>query len=1106
MPFIELWGAAGNIDLDLPNRPLAYLLLLVYLALFVYLIYQNRHHFSNSPSGTTSRDWSIIAGLAVVALITSQLLPIRLSLNEQLSPLFTAVNPIAAFIPFVAVPILLVAAAYNPLAALIVGAAAGFGHALGQSHQLFDIFHFAFIAFLGAHALQQNYIGRLANGLRHPSITGAAVFAIAGLLMGVAAFFTADAGANYLTSIDFAISTATVNFVLVGFEGVVGGGIVWLIWRGLPHLRPSRHLVPSPRRLSIRRTLLSNFIRYAFVFIMLLAIFGYILATNVSTKLVINQMAIDANRALERDVPAFQTHLQALLQVDGVVESLLSVDSDEQEEMLDQLLRTPPAFFRTILLVMEDETVLSSDESSELQSQERTAVNKTFNDNNANITSIDIPQVDHILSFVAPIMDDNGEIKAVLVGRVPEISLKTMIGGVQDVVGEGIGFVVDENQRIIAHPDSTYLLQTWSPPPETRLRQLNPDVDIIETAVESRAYQSRREDSNARELVYHVTGANPAWTVVVTVPYEVVLEMALSIGWSIGLVMVVLAVMFAFNLNRIGREFAHPITELVEATKTIAAGGSLEHPIPTDRDDEIGQLGLSFTQMQRSLKQRLDELRLLLTVSHDVSASIDINYSMPVILQGTLRGTGAAGARAVLVNPSGGHPLTFGEGPASKMMASLDREVMFQLRDRNEMLLSSPNQISQALTLDRSEMPPVRAILALPLLSHDRFQGILWLGFRQPRNFTDDERNLVHTLAGQASVVVENARLYSNAEGGRRRLAAVLASTSDAVIVTDQTERILLVNPALEKIFKLKAAEIMGRAVADVIPNSDLVTALTENEASGNSEVPAENGRTYYTSVSTIVRNDGQVLGRVAVLHDITHFKELDELKSEFVSTVSHDLRSPLTFMRGYGTMLPMVGELNDKQAEYLDKIMSGIEQMAKLVEDLLEIARAEAGVDLRQDDIELQELLSDVTEEHWQHAHFSGINIQLDVTQQLPTIKGSAAEIRRAVSNFITNGIKYAPNSGIMTVKAEQVNGEVIVSVKDNGPGIPQQDLMRVFEKFERIKQRGTENVKGSGLGLAFVKTIAEKHGGRVWCQSQVGKGSVFGMSLPLIREEEPI
>jgi signal transduction histidine kinase len=269
-------------------------------------------------------------------------------------------------------------------------------------------------------------------------------------------------------------------------------------------------------------------------------------------------------------------------------------------------------------------------------------------------------------------------------------------------------------------------------------------------------------------------------------------------------------------------------------------------------------------------------------------------------------------------------------------------------------------------------------------------------------------------------------------------------------------------------------------------------------------EVPGQDGRVYYTNASTIIRNDGQVLGRVAVLHDITHFKELDELKSEFVSTVSHDLRSPLTYMRGYGNMLSMVGELNEKQREYVDKILSGITQMSNLVDDLLELARIEAGVDMKQDDIQMAPLLTDIANEYWQHAHYNGLNIELDVSPNLPSIRGSEMFLRRAITNFVTNAIKYAPNSGLVTLKAEQVNGEVVVSVKDHGPGIPPQDLARVFERFVRLKQRGSEQVKGSGLGLAIVRSAVEKHGGRAWCQSQLGRGSTFGISLPIVPHDD--
>jgi len=355
------------------------------------------------------------------------------------------------------------------------------------------------------------------------------------------------------------------------------------------------------------------------------------------------------------------------------------------------------------------------------------------------------------------------------------------------------------------------------------------------------------------------------------------------------------------------------------------------------------------------------------------------------------------------------------------------------------------------------------------------------------------------TLASQTAVLVENARLYAIAEGGRRRLAAVLASTTDAVIVTDQTERILLINRAAERIFNLNASKVAGRPVAKVIEPVKLVKALTgQDEHTRNLELPLPNGQTYYASASTIISNEGQVFGRVAVLRDITHLKEIDEMKSDFVATVSHDLRSPLTYMRGYATMVPMVDELSPKQHEYLEKILVGIDQMSQLVDDLLDLGRIEAGVDLAQERIEVKPLLEGIAEEYWQHAHLAGIKLQVDVADNISPIQGDGSLIRQALTNLVGNAIKYAPNSGPMWLRAEQKNSELILSVQDSGPGIPKQDQMRLFEKFYRVKQRGTEKVKGSGLGLAIVRSIAERHGGRAWCYSQQGEGCTFAISLP--------
>lgn len=1097
MAAFELWGATDVLALTFPSSLLEYVLLALYGLILAYVLYRYRDNFGELKL----QQWALVIGLSLVSFLVSQLFPIRFSFDDQLSPLSVAQNPVTTLTLFAAAPFLLAGAVFNPIAALIVGLFSGLGRALGQTHHVYTLFHFAFAAVLAAACLQQNYFGRIYQWLRHPVISGAASTASVTVLLGLATFATSDVSASNLASLDLALSTAAANFWPLLIEGAVGGGIVSVTLMGLPHLRPQRAFIPSPAQRSLRRRLLTNFAVFALLLTVLLAGVVFHLSVRVSTRLVINQMAHNA-QTVSAAIPDFQAQLQNLLTQYNENERLLSNNGTESENTLKQMFRVSP-MYRRILLVDRDQTVNAfyptDVDSISLTELERSAVDRVLATSTTDIAATRDPTDEHVLSFIVPVFDDKGAAAAVLVGRVPELSLNNLIVGLQGTVGQGTGFIVDENQRIIAHPDSSRLRDRWTPP-VTGSRLLD-----AEQTAPGVAYQGRQEQTNARELGFYVPGTDHPWTVVITVPYEVVLSLALSIGAPLTLVLLVVMGLFYANLAVLGSDITRPITELVEASKTIASGDNWSPPTTyIQREDEVGQLNKAFAQMQRSMKQRLNELSLLLGVSHDVSAGMDITQGMPAILRGALRGTGAAGARAAVLNPSGGRPLTFGEGSAARAMAVLDRQIMIRLRHTNELLLATPEQIRKQLRIKEKGVLPVPALIAVPLRSHGRFQGILWLGYRQPQSFDMTELNLLQTLAGQAAVLVENARLFATAEGGRRRLAAVLASTSDAVIVTDQTERILLINRATEKIFHLKANDVIGRPVADVIQVKPLVSALTgDDEHVQNLEIPANDDKTYYASASTIISNDGQVMGRVAVLHDITHYKEIDEMKSDFVATVSHDLRSPLTFMRGYATMLPMVGELNEKQGEYAEKILNGIDQMSQLVDDLLDLGRIEAGVELQNERVELLPLLADIANEHWQHAHMNGIKLEVDVEPEIPVIQGDSALIRQAITNLVHNGIKYAPNSGTMELKAEKLDGEIVISVQDHGPGIPKEAQIRLFEKFFRIKRRGTEKVKGSGLGLAIVKSIAERHGGRAWCRSQRGQGSTFYISLPIQPEE---
>jgi two-component system phosphate regulon sensor histidine kinase PhoR len=228
----------------------------------------------------------------------------------------------------------------------------------------------------------------------------------------------------------------------------------------------------------------------------------------------------------------------------------------------------------------------------------------------------------------------------------------------------------------------------------------------------------------------------------------------------------------------------------------------------------------------------------------------------------------------------------------------------------------------------------------------------------------------------------------------------------------------------------------------------------------------------------------------------------LDALKSEFVATVSHDLRSPLTLMRGYATMLEMVGDLNEQQNNYVHKIIAAVENMSRLVNNLLDLGRIEAGVDLQLEMVLVHDVVERVTGSLQLQASQKKIQLSVDIPNDTtPLLEADQALLQQALYNLVENAIKYTEPGGKVDVRVKTRLEGIVFEVSDSGIGIAPVDLPHLFEKFFRGAQREAKKQHGTGLGLAIVKSIAERHGGRVWVESQLGKGSTFSLLIPLRR-----
>ncbi|MEP7288007.1 MAG: ATP-binding protein [Chloroflexota bacterium] len=506
----------------------------------------------------------------------------------------------------------------------------------------------------------------------------------------------------------------------------------------------------------------------------------------------------------------------------------------------------------------------------------------------------------------------------------------------------------------------------------------------------------------------------------------------------------------------------------------------------------------SLEELRAQLKQNNDGQALLLEITQRIAAGGSLGAMLPDIINATLRVSHADGIRVVL-NQSD-MPLTYATGPAAGKMVKFDPLIVRLVAERGTI------ESSDLSTAEDSELAPLSdaagAFIGLPLTALRTLQGVLWVAYEKPQQFAAGEIALLSILAGQTALAVANAHAFNAARRGREQLAAILDSSADPVLVIDEKEAVLLINPAAERAFGVSTSAVIGKPVGEVINAPSLVEMLkATSQVNESIEWQNEAGQSYSPRLSDMCNDQGELTGRVLLLRNITPYKNLRDNQTEFVSTVSHDLRSPLTYMHGYATMMPMVGQLNEKQQSFANKIIAGIAQMTDLVDKILDASRLdpEGNYDLNRETCDVAKVVSDIASMHQQPAEKKNLALIVEIDGTLPILNLDDVMLRRALNNLVDNAIKYTPEKGIITVGAKIKDNNLIVFVRDTGLGISEENQKHLFERFRRVRRREHQAVKGNGLGLFIVRSVAQKHGGDAWVESKEGEGSTFAISIPL-------
>jgi len=541
--------------------------------------------------------------------------------------------------------------------------------------------------------------------------------------------------------------------------------------------------------------------------------------------------------------------------------------------------------------------------------------------------------------------------------------------------------------------------------------------------------------------------------------------------------------------------------------------------------------------VKKSPQISFEKLNLLYEVSKIINSTLDLNKLLKIIIDLAAEVLKAEASSLMLIDKET-KDLTFevAEGEAEKRLKKirvpLGKGIAGWVAKVGAPLLIPDVSADPRFyrKVDEETKFKTKSILCVPLKFKDEVIGVIEvINSLDKECFEDEDTQVLSSLANQAAVAIENARLYQqlleeNLKVTRLKnyLSNILRSTPEGVIVLDQEDKITTFDEDAKSFFKVTQREVIGRSYQDVLDRglTQVIKEIVQKTKEGKKvidyefEVKKDEGSSFPLGLSTSPLEDekGKSLGTVIVCRDLTEtkqlitLKELNKLKSDFVSTVSHELRTPLTSIKGFISTL-----LGDKEGffgkeriqRFYQIIESEADRLSRLINDLLDVSRIEAGraLQINLKELEVPPLIEKVV--NIQKGYTRKHEFKTSFAESLPRVSADEDKFGQILTNLISNAIKYSPDGGTIAIEAkesiEQKHNFVVISVADEGIGIPKDQIDKLFQRFERIEGKETQQIKGTGIGLSLVKHLVELQKGKIGVESKEGIGSKFSFSLPV-------
>lgn len=551
-------------------------------------------------------------------------------------------------------------------------------------------------------------------------------------------------------------------------------------------------------------------------------------------------------------------------------------------------------------------------------------------------------------------------------------------------------------------------------------------------------------------------------------------------------------------------------------------------------------------QRTEELSRERDRVETLLQITSELSSSLELDRVLHRALQLVTEAVGAtqgsiftvdAETDQLIYRAALGSPKVLPPGGEPAPLKKHEGLVGWVMKNRQAVVIHNLETDTRWKKLPGQKVQH-RSALAVPLTANEEVLGALILYSPLDNAFDEEQKRLVMAAANQVGAATNNAELYRILREQAERLGsllriqqvettknrAILEGIADGVLVTDSDGRISLLNAACERLLSLKREQTVGRPIADFIGLfgaggralfDSIAEWSNEPQRSAPGDVVTErveledSQRILLISVSPVTTGE-EYLGAVALIRDITREVEVDRLKTEFVTNVSHELLTPLTVIKGYTDVLLMgaAGPISPMQAKSLDLIRAHSDRLNMLVKDLLDRARIESGkVQLVLGPLSVRDILNTVVETVQAQMVESKktMNLHVDVPADLPSAWGDHMRLTQVLSNLAENAYNYTPADGTITLRARLVGPEIIIEISDTGIGIPDEHRARLFDRFFRGNHPLVMATAGAGLGLSIARQLTEMQGGRLWLkESVVDRGSTFAVALPVATPEK--